>query len=83
MRIFIGNLPHDADENQLKMCFEQFGATSRVVILRDAMRTSRQCGFVDLVHDRDGLLAVEELNGRDWDGRRLRVEVARPRPQRT
>ena len=81
MRLFVGNLPMDVDEAELRICFEQYGPCRRVTILRDAMRNSRQCGFVDM-HDRDGLLAIQELNQQRWGERKIQVAEARPQVPR-
>jgi RNA recognition motif-containing protein len=78
VRIFIANLPFTVSESELKAGFEQWGDVERVTIMRDAMRESRGFGFVDMIHDRDALLAIQELDGKDWDGRRIHVEEARP-----
>lgn len=78
MRLFVANFPLDVDESELRECFRQYGECGRVVVVRDGMRASKGYGFVDMTHDRDALLAAQELTGQDWDGRRLRVEPAHP-----
>jgi RNA recognition motif-containing protein len=79
MRIFVASLPRDVTERDLSDCFEQFGEISRTLLCRDGRGESRGFGFVDLSDDRDALLAIEELNGADWDGRSIHVAPARPR----
>ena len=78
MRIFIGNLPYDVTESDLQGCFSQWGELGRVVLMRDPVGGSRGFGFVDMTHDRDALLAIQELDGRDWDSRKIHVAEARP-----
>lgn len=75
----MGNLPFSYDSSALESLFSQYGAvqSASVITDRDTGR-SRGFGFVEMADD-DARRAIEELNGRDIDGRALTVNEARPR----
>ena len=79
-RLYVGNLKYTVDSDQLRELFEQFGSVSSAEVLsdRDTGR-SRGFGFVEMTNDEEALAAIETLDGRDHDGRRLTVNEARPR----
>lgn len=79
-RLYVGNLKYTVTSEQLSELFEQFGAVSSAQVLsdRDTGR-SRGFGFVEMANDDEALAAIEALDGRDHDGRRLTVNEARPR----
>ncbi len=81
MRLFVGNLPFSADEQQIRELFEQDGRTVTDVKLitdRDTGRP-RGFGFVEMGSSEDADGAVRDLNGQDFGGRRLTVNEARER----
>ena len=82
-RLYVGNLKYTVDSDQLRELFEQFGSVSSAEVLsdRDTGR-SRGFGFVEMANDDEALAAIETLDGRDHDGRRLTVNEARPRTTR-
>ena len=77
--IFVGNLPFSAQEDSLRELFQQHGSVHSVRIItdRDTGR-SRGFGFVEMPGDVANV-AIEALNGTDFEGRPLRVNEARPR----
>jgi RNA recognition motif-containing protein len=79
-RLYVGNLKYTVTSDQLSELFEQFGAVSSAQVLsdRDTGR-SRGFGFVEMANDDEAQAAIEALDGRDHDGRRLTVNEARPR----
>jgi len=78
MKIFISNLPYRVTEAELADCLGQFGEIASVRIARDRQTAaSRGFAFVEMAHDRDALIAIGWLDGKDWDGRRLNVELSR------
>jgi RNA recognition motif-containing protein len=80
MTIFISNLPYRVTEAQLADCLGQFGEIANVRIGRDRQTSaSRGFAFVEMLNDRDALTAIGWLDGKDWDGRRLNVELSRER----
>ena len=80
-RLFVGNLPFSADENQLRSLFEQGGREVTEVKLitdRDTGRP-RGFGFVEMNNRDHADQAIQELNGHMLDGRELNVNEARER----
>jgi RNA recognition motif-containing protein len=79
-RLYVGNLKYTLTSEQLQELFEQFGqvTSAQVLIDRDTGR-SRGFGFVEMANDDEAMAAIETLDGRDHDGRRLTVNEARPR----
>jgi cold-inducible RNA-binding protein len=75
----VGNLPFSYDSSSLESLFSQYGAVQSAAVIsdRDTGR-SRGFGFVEMA-DEDGRKAIDELNGKDIDGRALTVNEARPR----
>ena len=83
MNIYVGNLPYQITEEELKTAFEEYGEVTSVKIVIDR-ETGRSKGFafVEMSDDTKGGSAIEELDGAELLGRTLRVNEARPRPQR-
>lgn len=79
MKLYVGNLPHAVNEDQVKDLFEQFGQVVSVKIIKDKFTgSSKGFAFVEFASSEDGLAAMEELNGKDFEGRSLRIDKARP-----
>jgi RNA recognition motif-containing protein len=79
-RLYVGNLPSDADEDEIRDMFESYGRVESVTLLVD--RNSRQFrgfGFVDMDDEDAAENAIAGLNGLELRGRRLRVNEARPK----
>lgn len=82
MRIYVGNLNYDTNEDLLRETFEQHGAVDEVAIITDRETgRARGFGFVTMADSQEANAAIEALNGAEVDGRRLNVNEARPRPQ--
>ena len=77
MNIFVGNLNFRTSEDELQAHFEQFGSvtSARIIVDRTTQR-SRGFGFVEMENTADGEKAISELNGKEFSGRELRVNVA-------
>ena len=83
MNIYVGNLRYNMTEEALKTIFEEFGEVTIVKIIKDRFSgDSKGFGFVEMTSDDDARKAIAELNGKDVDGRSLRVNEARPREER-
>jgi RNA recognition motif-containing protein len=77
MKLFVAGLPLDMDNQELKEMLEEFGkVTSAKVILDRETHKSRGFGFVDMADDTAALVAMDELNVSELDGKRLSVKVA-------
>ena len=82
MNIFVGNLSFSTKEDGLRAAFEQYGQVSsaRVVTDRETGR-SRGFAFVEMPNGDEGSAAIAALDGRDVDGRALKVNEARPKEE--
>lgn len=81
--LFIGSLAYATTDDSLKAFFEQIGEveSAKVIMDRDTNR-SKGFGFVQFVKDEDNQKAVDELNGKELDGRAINVNLARPKEDR-
>jgi cold-inducible RNA-binding protein len=78
-KIYVGNLPWSADEAALRDLFATVGEVESAAVVSDRETgRSRGFGFIEM-NDNDADKAIAELNGRDMDGRELRVNEARER----
>lgn len=82
-KLYIGNLSYGIDSAQLGELFSQIGAvdSANVIMDRDSGR-SKGFGFVEMSIDAEAIAAIEQLNGREVDGRALNVSEARPQEPR-
>lgn len=79
-RLFVGGLGDRATAAALKQLFEQFGPVADAFVVTDRdTGASRGFGFVTMEDRKDAARAIEELDGTDFDGRRLAVNVATER----
>jgi RNA recognition motif-containing protein len=81
-RLYVGNLPFSADEEQIRELFSRNGRTVTDVHLvtdRDTGRP-RGFGFVEMGSTEDADGAIRDLNGTEYGGRALTVNEARERP---
>lgn len=79
-RLYVGNLRYSTTSEQLQGLFEQFGQVRSAQVLLDReTNQSRGFGFVEMVEDHEAQAAIENLDGSEFDGRRLTVNEARPR----
>lgn len=82
-KLYVGNLPYQATEDDLRSHFEQAGAVNRCDLILDKFTSkSRGFGFVEMADQQGADNAVEQLNGQEMDGRALVVNEARPREER-
>jgi RNA recognition motif-containing protein len=83
MNIYVGNLPFDATDAELRTLFAEYGTvTSASVITDRETGRSRGFGFVELADEAGAGKAIGKLDGHDWNGRRLTVNQAKPRSVR-
>ncbi len=80
MKIYVGNMSFDSSEAELRKAFEAHGTVDSVTIImdRDTGRP-KGFGFVEMSNDAEAKKAIEGLNGKDFMGRSLNVNEARPR----
>lgn len=81
-RVFVGNLPFSATEDQLNSLFSQHGEVASVEIVKDRFtERSRGFAFVEMATDEAAAAAVAALNQYQMDGRPLTVNEARARTE--
>jgi RNA recognition motif-containing protein len=83
-KLYVGNLPYETSEADLEQLFAQAGPVESVNVIRDR-ETGRARGFafVEMATDDGAQQAVSTLNERDFGGRRLTVNEARPQTPRS
>jgi RNA recognition motif-containing protein len=80
INIYVGNVPFKISDDDLKDLFEQYGRVETAKIIMDrATGRSRGFAFVEMSDREEGLRAIEELDTKDFLGRSLRVNEAKPR----
>lgn len=81
--IFVGNLSYGATEDSIRSIFEQYGSVDRVSLITDRdTGHARGFGFVEMSNNTEADRAINELNGREVDGRALNINEARAKEQR-
>jgi len=81
--IYVGNLPWSSTEEDVREAFASYGTVSSVKLIEDRETgRPRGFGFVEMDDDSAALDAIEALDGKDFGGRNLKVNEARPREQR-
>jgi RNA recognition motif-containing protein len=83
MKLYVGNLPFQTTEADLRDLFGQYGTVTDAVVMLDKMSgRSRGFGFVTMSSAEEGQKATEGTNGVDLGGRNITVNEARPREDR-
>ncbi len=82
-KLFVGNLSYNVTENDLQDLFAQYGTVTEVNLMLDRMSgRSRGFAFVTMDTKEAADAASQALNGKNWEGRNLSVNEARPREPR-
>ncbi len=82
MKIYVGNLSHDATEDDLRAAFEPFGRVDSVAVIKDKVTGEpRGFAFVEMPGGEEARSAINGLNGKELLGRSLTVNEARPRSE--
>jgi cold-inducible RNA-binding protein len=83
IRLFVGNLNFKTSSEDLQELFGQVGEVQSASVVTDRETgRSRGFGFVEMASQEDGQKAIEQFNGKDFNGRNLTVNEARPREDR-
>ena len=83
MSIYVGNIPFEATDADLRTVFQEYGEVKRVHLPMDRETGRiRGFGFVEMETEDQETVAIDELNGAEWLGRTLKVNKARPREDR-
>lgn len=78
-KLYVGGLPYSTSDDELKAYFEAAGAVASATVIMDKMSgRSKGFGFVEMENDADADKAISEFDGKEFGGRRLTVNEARP-----
>src|SRR5438874_4724477 len=82
-KLYVGNLSYETTETELEALFAPFGTvqSAQVIMDRDTGR-SKGFGFVEMGSSQEAQAAIDAMNGKEVDGRKLTVNEARPREER-
>jgi len=82
-KIYVGNLGYDVTDADLQQLFAQHGAVQSAQVISDrASGRSKGFGFVEMDNEQEAQAAITALNGKDFGGRALTVNEAKPREER-
>ena len=80
MNIYVGNLPFNLGEEDLKEIFEEYGEVATTKIIADKFSgRSKGFGFVEMENDEEANKAIQELNNAEVSGRNIKVNESKPR----
>jgi RNA recognition motif-containing protein len=83
MKLFVGNLSFDTTENDLQDLFQEYGTVREVSLVNDRVTgRSRGFAFVTFSNAAEGQAAITALEGKEFGGRSLTVNEARPKGDR-
>ena len=83
MNLYVGNLVFDVTESDIREAFEAFGQVTEVRLIMDKFSgKSKGFGFVEMPTKEEAEKAIEEMNGKEFMGRALSVNVAKPKTDR-
>jgi RNA recognition motif-containing protein len=84
MNIYVGNLPYNLSESDLKDLFSPFGEVTSAKIIKDNYTNqSKGFGFIEMANVSDGQRAIKELNETSLQDRKIIVNEARPPKPKT
>jgi len=80
MNIFVGSLPFNIEETELKELFDEYGEVASTKIITDKFSgRSKGFGFIDMPNDDEAQKAIDGLNGTEVGGRKIVVNKSEPR----
>ena len=78
-KLYVGNLPYSVDDAQLAEMFAEFGTVESAAAITDRQTgRSKGFGFVEFSDEKEAQAAMAEMNGKELEGRALKVAEARP-----
>ena len=82
-KLYVGNLPYSMDDQKLNETFTAYGEVVSAKVITDyESGRSKGFGFVEMANDGDAATAIQQLDGKELDGRNVRVNEARPKEDR-
>ncbi len=83
-KLFVGGISYSTSEEGLRAAFEKAGTVTSATIITDRMSgRSKGFAFVEMDNDDEAAKAIEMWNGQELDGRKIAVNEARPREERS
>lgn len=83
MKLYVGNLAFQTSSAELQQLFSQAGTVQSASVIEDRdTGRSRGFGFVEMASPEEGANAISQFNGKEFNGRNLTVNEARPREDR-
>jgi cold-inducible RNA-binding protein len=83
-KLYVGNLGYEVTDADLSQLFGQHGTVGSATVIIDKMTgRSKGFGFVEMSSDQEAQAAIAALNGKDYSGRALTVNEAKPREERS
>jgi len=80
MNIYVGNLPYQTTDDELRAAFSAFGEVTSAKVIKDLQTgRSKGFGFVEMADKAQGEAAIDQLNNTNLNGRSIRVNEARPK----
>jgi RNA recognition motif-containing protein len=84
MKLYVGNLSFQTSNSDLEELFATIGAVESATVVDDRETgRSRGFGFVEMASQEDGQKAIAELDGKEFAGREIKVNEAKPREDRS
>jgi RNA recognition motif-containing protein len=81
-KIYVGNLPFKIGDKELNKIFSEFGAITEAVVIKDKYsKRSKGFGFVTFESDESAENAIASMNGKEVEGRALKVSESKPREE--
>ncbi|MEW6570630.1 MAG: RNA-binding protein [Nitrospirota bacterium] len=78
-KIYVGNIPYNATEEEIRELFSEYGEIESVKIMKDNVTgRSRGFGFIEMMSEDDATKAISAVNGKTFMGKTLTVAEARP-----
>ena len=83
MKVYVGNLSFDIDSEKLRELFASYGEVEEAIVISDKFSgRSKGFGFVTFANDEGAKKAISEMNDKEIEGRKLKVNEAKPMEDR-
>jgi RNA recognition motif-containing protein len=83
-KVYVGNLAFTVTEKEIREAFSQYGELTEVMVITDRLSgRSKGFGFITFADDESAKKAISEMNGKDLQGRSIKVSEAKPMEERS
>ena len=83
-KLYVGNMSYNVSEQELRELFSKAGEIKEITLIMDRdTRRPKGFGFIEFMTQADAEKAIKMFNDQEFDGRRLTVNMARPREERS